>query len=235
MTDYLLTAVAMFSILCAVPALAQDDKKDKKDDKKEEKKEDKTKVYVARIETSLGLIELELDREKAKETVDNFLKYARDGYYEGTLFHRVENGYIVQGGGYMKNEKGRYVRKSTGKRKTVKSQAKNGLTNKKGTIAAARWAFHKDSAKSEFFFNLADNTSLDDPLPAGSGFTVFGKVTNGMDVVERIGEVELRKDGVLSLSRKEGDKTVTKDLPVEFLPKRDVVIKKILIEPKKVD
>ncbi|MCB1097599.1 MAG: peptidylprolyl isomerase [Verrucomicrobiae bacterium] len=217
--------VGAVSLIASFSAVAQD--------KKDEKKEDKTTVYVATMETSHGVIELELDREKAKETVDNFLKYVRDGYYENTLFHRVEKGYIVQGGGYHKNEKGEYVPKDTGKREAIKSQAKNGLKNAKGTIAAARWADNTDSAKSEFYINLEENKSLDEPLPAGSGFTVFGKVTKGMEVVEKIGGLELRTDGVLRLPRQEDKKTVFDDYKVSFLPKEDVVIQKITAEPKK--
>jgi peptidyl-prolyl cis-trans isomerase B (cyclophilin B) len=215
-------AVSLFAGLSAV---AQD--------KKEEKKEDTTKIYVATMETSHGMIEIELDREKAKETVDNFLKYVRDGYYDNTLFHRVEKGYIVQGGGYHKNDKGEYVPKDTGKREAIKSQAKNGLTNAKGAIAAARWADKSDSAKSEFYINLEENKSLDEPLPAGSGFTVFGKVTKGMEVVEKIGALEVRSDGILRLPREVDKKTVFDDYKVGFLPKEDVVIKKITAEPKK--
>ena len=174
-----------------------------------------------------------MNREKAKETVDNFLKYARSGYYEGTLFHRVEKGYIVQGGGFRKNRKGDYVPKDTGDRKAVKSQANNGLLNTKGTIAAARCANNKDSAKSEFYINIADNKALDEPLPAGSGFTVFGKVTKGMDVVETIGALEVRKKAVLRLPRKKDKKVVYDDYKVDFLPKEDVVIKKVTVKPKK--
>lgn len=214
----------------SVSALADDEKDEKKDEKK---KDDKTKVYLARMETSHGVIELELNRDKAKETVDNFLHYVRSGYYEGTLFHRIEKDYIVQGGGFRKNSKGDYVPKDTGKRGAVKSQSNNGLANSKGTIAAARRAHDKDSAKSEFYFNLADNKALDEPLPAGSGFTVFGKVTKGMDVIEKIGGLETRKKGVLRLPRKDGDKTVHDDYKVDFLPKEEVVIKKISCEPKK--
>lgn len=195
--------------------------------------DDKTKVYLARMETSLGVIELELDREKAKETVDNFLAYARDGYYDGTLFHRVEKDYIVQGGGYQRNKDGECRPKGTGDRKPVKSQAGNGLKNGKGTIAAARHAGDKDSAKSEFYFNLADNGQLDEPFPAGSGFTVFGKIVSGMEVLEKIAAAELQKEGVLRLPRKDGDKTVYDDYKVGFLPKEDIVLRKVSVEAKK--
>lgn len=199
----------------------------------DEKKEDKTNIYIVKMETSHGNIELELNREKAKETVDNFLEYARKGYYENTLFHRVEKGYVIQGGGYRKNSEGEYVKKDTGDRKPVKSQSGNGLKNEKGTIAAARWADGKDSAKSEFFINLADNKGLDDPLPAGSGFTVFGKVTKGMDIVEKIGNLAPQSNGVIRLAKKKDKETVYEDYKVSFLPKEDVVIKKVTATAKK--
>ena len=213
--------VVLISVLMG-PFAAADDKN----------KEDKPKIYIATMETSLGVIELELNREKAKETVDNFLKYVRDGYYEDTVFHRVEKGYIVQGGGFRKDSKGRYVPKSTGDRKPIKTQAGNGLKNEKGTIAAARWADKKDSAKSEFYFNLAHNKHLDEPLPAGSGFTVFGKITKGMDVLEKMAAVEVRDNGVIHLPRDKDKKKEYDDYSVPFLPKVDLVIKKISVEPK---
>ena len=122
---FAVTAGAVVFVATLTPALA-DDKKDKK--------EDKTKIYHARMETSHGVIELELNREKAKETVDNFLKYVESDYYEGTLFHRVEKGYIVQGGGFRKNSKGDYVPKSTGDRKAIKSQSNKMSPNLQSTV-----------------------------------------------------------------------------------------------------
>ncbi|MGK0185165.1 MAG: peptidyl-prolyl cis-trans isomerase A (cyclophilin A) [Verrucomicrobiales bacterium] len=223
----LVVTLGAFSLLTFLSTAADE----KKDDKKKE--EDKTEVYVVTMETSHGDVELELDRVKAKETVDNFLKYVRDGYYEKTLFHRVEKGYIVQGGGFVKNKDGEYVRKDTGKREAVKSQADNGLKNVKGAIAAARWADNKDSAKSGFFINLAENKALDAPMLSGSGFTVFGKVTKGMEVVEKIGNLEVQTKGTLRLGKKKDDESDHNDYEVPFLPQEDVVLKKITATAKK--
>ena len=194
--------------------------------------EDKAKIYLAKIETSVGDIELELNREKAKETVDNFLSYVKDGYYEGTIIHRVEAGYLFQGGLFHENDEGAIVPKSTGDRKPIKTQAGNGLKNQKGTIAAARWAHQKDSAKSGFYINLADNGRLDEPLPAGDGFTVFGKVTKGLEVVEKIGAAEVQKEGVLRIPRMKDKKVVWDELRVPYLPKDQILIKKISAKPK---
>ena len=139
----------------------------------------------ATIETSMGSITVELDDEKAPVTVKNFLDYAASGHYDGTIFHRVIDGFMIQGGGFTKA----MDQKPT--KAPIKNEASNGLTNKRGTIAMAR-TMVVDSATSQFFINLVDNDFLNfrAPTPQYYGYAVFGKVTDGMDVVDRIAKVK---------------------------------------------
>ncbi len=131
------------------------------------------------MKTSLGPVTLELDRDKAPKTVDNFVQYARDGFYDGTIFHRVINDFMIQGGGFTSD----MVKKET--RSPINNEAKNGLKNKRGTIAMARTSA-PHSATAQFFINLKNNDFLDYPSRDGWGYAVFGKVTNGMSVVDAI-------------------------------------------------
>jgi cyclophilin family peptidyl-prolyl cis-trans isomerase len=133
------------------------------------------------IKTSVGDIELELDRKRAPVSVENFLQYARDGFYKGTLFHRVIPDFMIQGGGMEAGMK----KKPT--RSPIRNEAANGLKNLTGTIAMARTSV-VDSATSQFFINCKDNSFLDhrDTTPRGYGYAVFGKVVKGMDVVRKI-------------------------------------------------
>lgn len=134
------------------------------------------------MQTSQGTIVIELDAEKAPKTVQNFLQYAKDGFYNGTIFHRVIPGFMIQGGGFMKD----MSEKPTAS--PILNEAKNGLKNLRGTIAMARRG-DPNSATSQFFINHVDNSSqLDFPLNGG-GYAVFGKVTQGMEVVDRIAKV----------------------------------------------
>ncbi|MFT4268331.1 MAG: peptidylprolyl isomerase [Xenophilus sp.] len=132
-----------------------------------------------RLATSAGDIVLELDAAKAPKTVANFLQYVRDGHYDGTVFHRVIDGFMIQGGGYTAD----LQQKST--RAPIALEASNGLRNGRGTIAMARTS-DPDSATAQFFINVKDNAMLDAPNPDGHGYAVFGKVVSGMDVVDRI-------------------------------------------------
>jgi cyclophilin family peptidyl-prolyl cis-trans isomerase len=136
------------------------------------------------MKTSLGVIVIELDAEKAPATVENFIQYVKDRHYDGTVFHRVIPGFMIQGGGFDAD----FNQKAT--RKPVKNEAANGLKNDVGTIAMARTG-DPHSATAQFFINVADNASLNFrfPTPEGYGYTVFGKVTKGMDVVQRIVKV----------------------------------------------
>ncbi|UCD28613.1 MAG: peptidylprolyl isomerase [Planctomycetota bacterium] len=138
---------------------------------------------------SWGKIVLQLDAVKAPITVKNFLRYVDQGYYNGTIFHRVMPNFMIQGGGYVSG----FKRKTEGQHEPIKNEAKNGLKNKRGTVAMARTpAPH--SATSEFFINVVDNTGLDYPSRDGWGYCVFGKVVQGMDVVDRIKNIETRRD-----------------------------------------
>ncbi len=137
------------------------------------------------LKTNKGDIAIELDRKKAPETADNFLQYVRDKFYDGTVFHRVIDGFMIQGGGFEPGMK----QKET--RTPIKNEAGNGLKNNQGTIAMARTA-DPHSATAQFFINIFDNDALNhtSPTPQGWGYCVFGKVIEGMDVVDIIRAVE---------------------------------------------
>jgi peptidyl-prolyl cis-trans isomerase A (cyclophilin A) len=129
-----------------------------------------------RLATSMGDIVVELDAEKAPKTVDNFVRYVKSGHYNGTVFHRVIDGFMIQAGGMD----AKLVEKPT--RAPIKLEANNGLSNVRGAVAMARTA-NPDSATAQFFINVADNPRLD---TYGGGYAVFGRVVDGMDVVDRI-------------------------------------------------
>ncbi|MCC5787055.1 MAG: peptidyl-prolyl cis-trans isomerase [Phycisphaerales bacterium] len=136
-----------------------------------------------RLETTEGDIVLELDAEKAPASVENFLSYVDKGHYNNTIFHRVIDGFMIQGGGFTPEME----QKPTGK--GIKNEWKNGLSNVKGSIAMARLGGQADSATAQFFINVGDNDFLDEPRD-GAGYAVFGRVAEGMDVVDRIRKVE---------------------------------------------
>ena len=131
------------------------------------------------FDTSEGKIVVELAPQAAPKTVDNFLSYVKSGHYDGTVFHRVIPGFMIQGGGFTADMK----EKAT--RGTIPLESRNGLKNERGTLAMARRG-DPDSASAQFFINLVDNAGLDYPKPDGNGYAVFGKVVEGMDVVDRI-------------------------------------------------
>jgi len=137
------------------------------------------------LKTTLGTIVVELDVEKAPLTVENFLQYVKDGHYDGTVFHRVIPGFMIQGGGFTAD----FKEKAT--RAPIRNEAGNGLRNATGTLAMARRP-DPHSATAQFFINVADNNSLNFRFPTqeGHGYAVFGKVVKGMDVVERIVKVQ---------------------------------------------
>jgi peptidyl-prolyl cis-trans isomerase A (cyclophilin A) len=139
------------------------------------------------IETSLGSIKVVLDKERAPISVDNFLRYVRAGFYNGTLFHRVIPGFMIQGGGLDKN----LVEKPT--RPPIRNEARNGLRNSRGTIAMAR-SSDPNSATAQFYINLRNNDRLDFGI-GGAGYAVFGQVVEGMDVADRIAGVETSSQG----------------------------------------
>jgi len=141
------------------------------------------------LTTSMGDIVIELDHEKAPKSCENFEQYVRDGHYDGTIFHRVINSFMIQGGGFMPD----MMQKAT--RDPVENEAANGLSNVSGSIAMAR-TMAPHSATAQFFINLKDNAFLDHPGQDGWGYCVFGKVTKGLDVVEMIKSVDTtNKDG----------------------------------------
>ena len=134
------------------------------------------------MQTSAGTLIIELDAEKAPKTVQNFLSYTKDGFYNGTIFHRVIDGFMIQGGGFTQN----MSEKPTAA--PVENEARNGLKNQRGTLSMARRS-DPHSATAQFFINHKDNTSLDYPSPDGWGYAVFGRVVKGMDVVDKITKV----------------------------------------------
>ena len=133
------------------------------------------------MKTSMGTIEIELDHDKAPKTAANFEQYVKDGFYDGTVFHRVIKGFMIQGGGF---EPGMSQKET---RATIENEANNGLKNDIGTIAMARTP-DPHSATAQFFINIANNDFLNFTAPTanGWGYCVFGKVVNGMDVVDQI-------------------------------------------------
>ncbi|MEW6164796.1 MAG: peptidylprolyl isomerase [Pseudomonadota bacterium] len=159
---------------------------------------------MIKLTTTHGAIVLELDAERAPKTAANFLAYVESGHYDGTIFHRVIDGFMIQGGGMGAGMK------EKGTNAPIENEAANGLKNDRGTIAMARTS-DPHSATAQFFINVADNDFLNHRAPSGQGwgYCVFGKVVEGMDVVDKIKGV------------KTGNKGFHQDVPVE-----DVVIEK---------
>lgn len=160
---------------------------------------------MVNLHTNFGVITLELDAAKAPKTVENFLAYARSGHYDGTIFHRVINGFMVQGGGYMPG----MLQKDT--QAPVENEAANGLKNDKYTVAMARTSA-PHSASAQFFINVEKNDFLNHtaPTPQGFGYCVFGRVTAGTDVVDKIKATKTGRSGGLQ------------DVPLE-----DVVLERV--------
>ncbi len=178
-------SLASLALVAAVPAFAQ----------------------KVRLATTAGDIVVELDAAKAPKTVANFVQYVKDGHYDGTIFHRVINGFMIQGGG-MKPD---MSEKPT--RAPIPLESRNGLSNARGTIAMAR-TMVPDSATSQFFINVVDNGMLDQANSRdGNGYAVFGKVVEGMDVVDRIKGVAVKNAG-----------------PHQNVPVEPVIIKKATLE-----
>jgi peptidyl-prolyl cis-trans isomerase A (cyclophilin A) len=142
--------------------------------------DDKHPVVI--LDTSYGPITIELDREKAPITVENFVKYVDDGFYDGLIFHRVIPRFMIQGGGFDT----KMLEKVQGQKGKIKNESNNGLSNARGTIAMARTS-EVNSAQNQFFINHVDNQGLD--YPQRGGYAVFGKVIDGMDVVDKIAKV----------------------------------------------
>jgi cyclophilin family peptidyl-prolyl cis-trans isomerase len=164
---------------------------------------------IVRIAPSMGDIVLELDAANAPITVQNFINYANDGFYEGTIFHRVIDGFMIQGGGLTADMRDKANRKAP-----IKNEANNGLKNERGTVAMARTQV-VDSATSQFFINIEDNDFLNHTAPTaqGFGYAVFGKVADGMATVDAIRKVSTGNSGM------------HQDVPVEA-----VTIQKVTVE-----
>ncbi|HZZ02235.1 peptidylprolyl isomerase [Paraburkholderia sp.] len=162
---------------------------------------------MVELHTNHGVIKLELDAEKAPKSVENFLNYVKAGHYDNTVFHRVIDGFMIQGGGFEPGMK----QKPTAE--AIANEANNGLKNVNGSIAMAR-TNDPHSATAQFFINVNDNDFLNhsSPTPQGWGYAVFGKVVEGMDIVEKIKKV------------KTGSKGHHQDVPAD-----DVVIEKAVI------
>ncbi|CAM2189534.1 peptidyl-prolyl cis-trans isomerase B [Paraburkholderia sacchari] len=162
---------------------------------------------MVELHTNHGVIKLELNAEKAPKTVANFLNYVKSGHYDGTVFHRVIDGFMIQGGGFDASMQ----QKPT--QAPIENEANNGLKNERGSIAMAR-TNDPHSASAQFFINVADNDFLNhsSPTPQGWGYAVFGKVVDGLDVVEKIKKV------------KTGSKGFHQDVPLE-----NVVIEKAVV------
>lgn len=173
------------------------------------------------LETSEGNITIELDKEKAPKTVANFLKYTNEGFYDNTVFHRVIEGFMVQGGGFGVDDEGNVEQKATSD--PVQNEAKNGLKNEKGTVAMARTS-DPHSATAQFFINHGDNTNLDYPSFDGWGYAVFGKVVEGLDIVEKIAKVETGGKDLLA-----GQAGNTRPQRMTDVPLANVVIKSVKV------
>jgi len=158
------------------------------------------------IETSKGTIVVELDAARAPLTVQNFLQYVVEGHYEGTIFHRVAASFVAQGGGYLPDLTSKPAER------TVPNESGNGLNNVRGTIAMARQS-DPHSAAAEFYFNLVDNSASLDPRPSRWGYTVFGRIVEGLDVMDLIGGVPTGAGG-----------TFDRDVPIE-----PIIIERIVL------
>ena len=193
LTRTLMPLVALFTALTLLPGLLLADDSHPR----------------VRMTTNMGDIVLELDREKAPKTVENFLTYVNEGFYDGTIFHRVIDGFMIQGGGFTQD----FQKKNT--HAPIENEADNGLRNKIGTIAMARTG-DPHSATAQFFINVANNSFLDfrDKTQRAWGYAVFGRVVEGMPVVDKIRRVSTGSGGPF---RKD-------------VPRTPVIIEKVTVE-----
>lgn len=190
----ILLGLTVFAVTAVLPAGCDKKKNETADEKTKEKtvrKEPKVinqKSKRVKLETSLGDIVVELDEKAAPVTVKNFLRYVEEGFFDGTIFHRVIKNFMIQGGGFTADME----RKKT--YAPIINEASNGLKNNRGTIAMARTQ-NPDSATSQFFINHKDNHNLNYAGPGKPGYAVFGKVVEGMDVVDKIAAVKTTRKG----------------------------------------
>jgi cyclophilin family peptidyl-prolyl cis-trans isomerase len=180
---------------------------------------------IVEMKTSMGTIKLELFADKAPVTVKNFLTYVDDKFYDGTVFHRVMDNFMIQGGGFEASDPIRQKKTKA----TIKNEAANGLKNDRGTIAMARTS-DPDSASSQFFINVVNNDGLNRPKPDGFGYAVFGKVVEGMDVVDKIKKTKTGNAPAIALGRGDREEQTT----FQNVPVSKVVIESVRrAEPKK--
>jgi len=158
------------------------------EDAAEEQDQEQSIVYIE-MKTTMGTLYLALNETKAPRSVENFVRYAEDGFYDGTIFHRVMDDFMIQGGGFTPG----LEKKPT--REPIENEWENGLKNTRGTIAMARLGGRADSATSQFFINLTDNGFLDRPRD-GAGYAVFGRVVKGLDVLDTIAQVPVHREGI---------------------------------------
>lgn len=146
-----------------------------------------------RLQTNIGVMVIELNHDKAPKSVDNFLRYVREGHYDGTIFHRVIPNFMLQGGGFAADYQQKPVHEP------IKNEADNGLLNNRGTIAMARTS-DPSSATAQFFINVVDNNFLNhtSPTPQGWGYAVFGTVVEGMDIADKIAKTPTGSGGPFS-------------------------------------
>jgi cyclophilin family peptidyl-prolyl cis-trans isomerase len=173
------------------------------------------KSTKVRLKTTKGDIVIELNAEKAPITVGNFLGYVKKKQYDGTVFHRVMDGFMIQGGGFAVTD-GKLTEKASGN--GIKNEGQNGLKNERGTIAMAR-TNDPDSARAQFFINVVDNAMLN--FPNNGGYAVFGKVVEGMNVVDLIKKVPTGISKIAMLHPVTGEKL---EMPAENVPTENVVI-----------
>lgn len=182
---------------------------------------EEAKPVTVEMKTNFGTIEIALDAAKAPKTVQNFLQYVKKKHYDNTVFHRVIDGFMIQGGGFAKKDQDIEEKETD---PPVENEAKNGLKNQRGTIAMARTS-DPHSATSQFFINVKDNANLDFPSFDGWGYAVFGRVTKGMDVVDKIKATKTTRK---TLKMRVGNGLITQR--VGDVPTEDVVIQSIRIK-----
>jgi peptidyl-prolyl cis-trans isomerase A (cyclophilin A) len=173
---------------------------------------------VVEMKTSMGPIKIELFADKAPVSVKNFLSYVDEKYYDSTVFHRVMDGFMIQGGGFEDSDP--IKQKKT--KATIKNEASNGLKNDRGTIAMARTS-DPDSATSQFFINVVDNEGLNRPKPDGHGYAVFGKVIEGMEVVDKIKKVKTGNAPAIALGPGDREQQAT----FQNVPTTKVIIESV--------
>jgi len=201
-----MTRLLAIALVLSAPAFAK---------KAMQPKEAKSTDPVVVISTSKGDIQVQLDAKKAPISTNNFLKYVNDKHYDGTVFHRVIKKFMIQGGGFDE-----HLSQKGATWPPIKNEAGNGLKNKAGTIAMARTGI-VDSATDQFFINVADNAFLDhrDESQRGFGYAVFGKVTKGLDVVQKI-------EAVATQTKPSGDGVPLQDVPVETVTIKSIRLSK---------